>query len=81
MQKTKLLPYLLAMLSASCATTGPSSPELPTQVRIVDTGCDWTRPIYIAREDVLTDSTARTILTHNQTGARLCGWKPKNSAK
>jgi hypothetical protein len=26
--------------------------------------------------DVLTDGTAEAILTHNLTGAQVCGWRP-----
>ena len=36
--------------------------------------CSGWRPIYISRSDVLTPDTARQILAHNETGARICGW-------
>jgi hypothetical protein len=48
------------------------------QTKVVDTACDWTRPIYVDKADVLSDETAATILAHNRTGAKLCGWKPKS---
>jgi hypothetical protein len=38
--------------------------------------CDWAMPILPSRADQLTDGTALQILTHNETGARLCGWRP-----
>lgn len=38
--------------------------------------CDWAEPIRPSVEDVLSDETARQILTHNVTGERLCGWRP-----
>ena len=38
--------------------------------------CGWAKPILPSRADVLTDGTARQILTHNETGASLCGWRP-----
>jgi len=38
--------------------------------------CDWAAPILPSRADQLTDGTAFQILTHNETGARLCGWRP-----
>jgi hypothetical protein len=38
--------------------------------------CDWAAPIRPSRADQLTDGTARQILTHNETGARLCGGQP-----
>ena len=38
--------------------------------------CEWAEPIRPQLEDHLSDSTARQILTHNETGARICGWRP-----
>lgn len=52
-----------APLLASCGSGGRA------------TDCAWARPIYTSQADVLTDGTARQILTHNDTGAELCGWK------
>lgn len=43
-------------------------------VRVFD--CDWADPIYPSVDDALTDGTARDILTHNERGARFCGWQP-----
>ncbi|WP_434527315.1 hypothetical protein [Photorhabdus asymbiotica] len=40
--------------------------------------CEMAEPIYIGQEDVLTDITARGILTHNLIGKRLCAW-PSNA--
>lgn len=36
--------------------------------------CMVSNPIFISQHDVLTDGTARQILTHNELGARLCDW-------
>lgn len=36
--------------------------------------CNWAKPINPSRSDALTDGTARQILIHNETGARVCGW-------
>jgi hypothetical protein len=36
--------------------------------------CSVAKVIYIENGDVLTDSTARQILAHNELGARLCDW-------
>lgn len=61
---------LLILPPAGCATNG----------RVIEastSGCEWTRPIYVAEQDVLTDATARQILANNETGHRLCGWKPR----
>lgn len=30
----------------------------------------------LSRSDVLTRQTKNQILAHNETGAKLCGWKP-----
>jgi hypothetical protein len=35
----------------------------------------------VSKKDVLTDGTARQIRDHDETGAKLCGWKPKTPAK
>ncbi|MCA8326260.1 hypothetical protein [Burkholderia cepacia] len=48
---------------------------------MTDTACDWTRPIYVSKTDVLSDETARAVLAHNQAGAKVCGWKPLSSGK
>lgn len=74
MSKIKLLVSLPALLLTACTTTGP-------EIKIVDTSCDWTRPIYVSRSDILTDGTARQLLAHNETGAARCGWKRKAPAK
>lgn len=58
----------LLPLLAGCATKGG-----PVQT---DPCAAW-RPIYVSPDDVLTDATARAILKHDRTGAKLCGWKPK----
>ncbi|WP_244123127.1 hypothetical protein [Burkholderia gladioli] len=54
---------------------------METRTKVIDTGCAWTRPIYLDKTDVLSDATARAILEHNQTGAKNCGWKPLAPAK
>ncbi len=50
-------------LLASCASNGAR----------IDPCGPW-RPILVSRADTLTDGTARQILAHNETGARLCDW-------
>jgi hypothetical protein len=57
---------LIPVLSAGCA---------------IDPGrygaaCDWAEPIRPSRADVLTDDTLAQIVTHNEIGERLCGWRP-----
>lgn len=71
------------MLAGCCATSGvsePPEPRIVVQTRTVDTACDWTKPVYVDKADVLTDETAKAILAHNRAGARVCGWKPKAKA-
>lgn len=61
---------LPALLLAGCATTGAGI-----------NGCDWAKPIYVSQDDVLTDGTARQILTHDETGKAICGWGKYNQTK
>jgi hypothetical protein len=42
----------------------------------VGSDCDWAEPIRPSRADQLSKGTAQQILTHNETGAALCGWRP-----
>ncbi|PZP83900.1 MAG: hypothetical protein DI582_10080 [Azospirillum brasilense] len=55
---------LMAMLLSACAMTG----------RVTDSFCAIGRPIYISKQDVLTDGTARQIFDHNEVGKSLCRW-------
>lgn len=55
---------LMATLLSACAMTG----------RATDSFCAVGRPIYISKQDTLTDSTARQILDHNEVGKALCRW-------
>lgn len=54
-----------ALLLSGCATGGRATTD----------GCEWTRPILVGRDDVLTEATAAEILAHNETGSRICGWR------
>lgn len=56
------------MLIASCGTTGP------VRVDVVDTACDWVKPIYGTAHDwlVLDKQTKRDILTHNKVWQVNC---------
>jgi hypothetical protein len=69
---------LSLLVLAGCAATCPPTPapEVVTKTRIVDTACDWVKPIYLDKADVLTDATAKAILAHDQAGAKECNWKP-----
>jgi hypothetical protein len=73
----------VATLLSSCSTDGPAIKPAPdvqivTQTKIVDTACDWVKPIYVSKTDVLSDETARSILAHNEAGAKNCNWKPSS---
>lgn len=57
--KMALASSLMAMLLSGCDSTGNDSAF---------------SPIYIHKDDQLTDGTARQILQHNQTGQSLYGW-------
>jgi len=64
--RNRLLIALLILLP-SCAGTGVA-------------GCEAWRPILIGAGDQLSAETARQILAHNLTGARICGWRPAGGA-
>ncbi|MFZ5401703.1 hypothetical protein ACOY97_03240 [Enterobacter asburiae] len=55
------------MLIASCGTTGPA----PV---VIDTGCLWTRIIYLTNHDidVLDSQTKKDILAHNKAWQANC---------
>lgn len=66
-KRVLLLPSLVMLLSG-CATNG----NVTNQPQIIDTSCEWVHFIYISKDDVLTDGTARQILTHNETVEKNC---------
>ncbi|WP_223263930.1 hypothetical protein [Leclercia adecarboxylata] len=55
------------MLIASCMTRGSA-------LVVVDTACDWVKPIYLTDRDidVLDRQTKKDILTHNKTWQANC---------
>lgn len=67
MRKLTFSIFLLALLNASCATTGRG-----TEIEVIDTACEWVRPITISKDDRLTDGTARLILAHNRAWVSAC---------
>ena len=58
---------LMTMLIASCAKTSPA----PV---VIDTGCLWTRIIYLTNHDidVLDRQTKKDILAHNKAWQANC---------
>lgn len=65
---------MLVMLLSSCATNGHAIKKLP-QTFIIDTACRWVKPIYISKDDVLTEGTAEQILILNESYIATCGYK------
>lgn len=65
MFKTIAMLVLIAASTAGCAT----DPRLRSD-------CDWAQPIKPSRQDVLTRQTKEHIASHNDIGAKLCGWRP-----
>lgn len=62
---------LAALCAAGLAGCTPSKPD----VQIMDTSCDWVRPIYVSKADTLTDRTAGQILSHDKKWKKFCGDK------
>lgn len=58
-----LTAFLLLLSATGCAHGGN-----------VTDGCLGWQPIYVSRDDDLTDETARQILAHNEVGEQRCGW-------
>ena len=72
-----MMPLGIFLLAGCCTTNGArTEPHIEYKTKIVDTACEWTKPIYVSKADVLTNETAAAILAHNRSGARICGWKP-----
>lgn len=71
MRKFKLENCLTAALLISSSLTGCAiKPTSPTEPDF----CATAQPIYVSKDDVFSDVTAREILKHNLTGRKLCGW-------
>ena len=68
------------LLLTACAQNGVNNNGQPVRIEevvkartvIIDTACDWVRPIFISRSDTLTIETARSILVHNETWEAQC---------
>jgi hypothetical protein len=69
MYRILFLACLVALLTASCSVTGPARTE------VIDTSCNWVKPIILTRADLLAldDATKQAILTHNKTWKANCG--------
>jgi hypothetical protein len=70
------LTVLLLTSYAVIGCAGAPTPT-PTQMAISATQpdfCATALPIYISKDDKISDDTARQILKHNLTGRKLCNW-------
>lgn len=65
MSKRMFALCLMILSMSGCSTTG------------LEIDCNWVKPIYISKDDAMTVETARQVLEHNETGAKLCGWSSK----
>jgi len=45
------------------------------ETKIVDTSCDWVKPIYVRKDDKLSTPTAAEILAHDDKWKQICGAK------
>jgi len=59
---------LLAMLPLAACMPKP-------ETKILDTSCNWVKPIYVRKADKLTDTTASEILAHDDKWKKFCGTK------
>jgi len=66
-----LLPVICGSGCAAQIRPQPIPAKLVQQIE-----CTAWQPIYVGGADVLSDATAKAILSHDETGQRLCGWKP-----
>lgn len=71
MLKQALLLCLTVPLLVSCASNGKGIEK----INVIDTACSWVKPIYISKDDVLTDGTARQILANNRAYMSSCKLK------
>ena len=62
----------MALLISGCATNGPKTNPEPV---IVDTACDWVKPIYVTSHDVdvMDPKTKAAILSHDESWQKICG--------
>jgi hypothetical protein len=64
---------MLLLFIMSCTINGCVIKPQPAGVLF----CDAATPLYISRDDLMTEETEREVLFHNMIGERLCGWGRK----
>jgi len=60
--------YLLCFFLAGCVGDKPD-------IQFTDTSCTWVKPIYVNKQDKLTEKTATEILSYDDKWQRFCGSK------
>jgi len=64
----------LALLLPSCASLGYVKKPNP----LPSNGCEWVQPIRVSPDDVLTDGTAKQILSLDETWQKICSSQSPN---
>lgn len=59
-----MMPLIVSLLLTGCVTK-------PQQGLLF---CETASPIYLSKEDKLTQESKRQILAHDIIGERVCGW-------
>lgn len=62
--RSALLTLCLMLTLTACGTSGRAGNY-----------CDIAKPIYFQDADQMTRATERAIITHNEVGAKICGWR------
>ena len=79
LRRSAYLTLIAILLQASWLLNGCAAQIRPQPIPaklVQQIECTAWQPIYVGGADVLTDATAKAILSHDETGQRLCGWKP-----
>jgi len=58
--------YILCLFLAGCAGDKPD-------IQLTDTACTWVKPIYVNKNDKLTEKTSVQILAHDDKWQKICG--------
>lgn len=58
--------WFLALALTGCVGDKPD-------IQIADTSCIWVKPIYVNKDDKLTERTATEILAHDDKWKKFCG--------
>lgn len=74
---TKLIPLLAILSLTSCAKNTAGTEPKPNPV---NEWCAFAQVIYVSKNDVLTEGTAKQIYYHNEMVSKLCLTGDKKSA-